>query len=143
MQRLKSILLWPMAALYLVAGVGHFTHSQLFVQIVPPMLPFPLVLVWITGLMELALGAAVLAPELRVRAAWGIIGLLVLVFPANLYMAWSDVQLALPAGWPQPTPSERWARLPVQGALIAWAWWYTRDDPREQAPPQVHSALAN
>jgi uncharacterized membrane protein len=143
MNTLKSVLLWPMAAIYLVAGVMHFTHAELFVQIVPPLLPAPLVLVWITGVMEVALGACVIAPELRVRAAWGIIGLLLLVFPANVYMWWSDVPLNLPAGWDQPTPEERLWRLPMQAVLIAWAWWYTRDDPRAEAPPPVHSALAN
>lgn len=60
---------------------------------------------------------SILIPKLRSTAGWGLILLLVAVFPANLHVAlhgWEGVHI--PA-------SVLWARLPVQGLLIAWVWW--------------------
>ena len=48
--------------------------------------------------------------------------LLVAVFPANLHMAMSPEQ------FPSISPLALWLRLPLQGVLIAWAYWYTRPE---------------
>ena len=54
-------------------------------------------------------------PATRVYAAWGIIALLVAVFPANIHAAIAEI------------PGRGgYGRLPFQALLIAWAWWYTR-----------------
>lgn len=115
---LKLVLLYLMAALYAAAGVNHFLRPHMYTRIIPPYLPAPEVLNYAAGAAEVVLGVALLFPATRSWAAWGIIALLVAVFPANLYM----YQQGAPG-----IPS--WAlllRLPLQGALIAWAWWYTR-----------------
>ncbi|MGB3779041.1 MAG: MauE/DoxX family redox-associated membrane protein [Tunicatimonas sp.] len=115
---LKLVLLYLMAALYVAAGVNHFLRPRMYVRIIPPYLPAPELLNYAAGAAEMVLGVALLFPATRPWAAWGIIALLVAVFPANLYM------------YQQGTPGiPSWAlllRLPLQGALIAWAWWYTR-----------------
>jgi uncharacterized membrane protein len=126
--RLKRPLLFPMAAAYVVAGVAHFVAPDGFVQIVPPFLPAPLLLVSLSGAAEIALGLGVLHPRTRRLAAWGLIALLVAVFPANVYMATSGVVVTgTPLGTLDPSPLVRWGRLPFQPVLIAWAWWYTRE----------------
>ena len=130
--RLKRPLLFLMGAGYVVAGVMHFVAPKLYVQIVPPSLPRPELLVYLSGVAEVALGVGVLLRRTRRVAAWGIVALLVAVFPANLYMATHDVVIeGAPEGIGDPSETARWARLPLQAVLVLWAWWYTRDPPDE------------
>ncbi|SEA19506.1 Uncharacterized membrane protein [Haloplanus vescus] len=120
----KRPLRYVMGALYVVAGLLHFVVPSLYVQIVPPILPAPLALVYLSGVAEVGVGVGVVVPRTRRYAAWATIALLVAVFPANVYMAVSMVTVeGLPGG--DPSPLVRWARLPLQGVLILWAYWYT------------------
>lgn len=125
--RLKRPLLYPMAAAYVVAGVAHFASPDAFAQIVPPFLPAPLLLVYLSGIAEIALGLGVLYPRTRRLAAWGLVALLLAVFPANIYMATSGVVVTgSTLGTLDPSPLVRWGRLPLQAVLLLWAWWYTQ-----------------
>ena len=130
--RLKRPLLYVMASSYIVAGATHFLIPEAFAQIVPPMLPYPLALAYLSGLAEIVLGVGLLIPRTRKLAAWGVIALLIAVFPANIYMAVSDVTVTGVFGRTlDPSPAVRWGRLPLQAVLICWAWWYTRPMPGE------------
>jgi uncharacterized membrane protein len=91
----------------------------------PPYLPYHLGLVYLSGLAEIVLGAAVLVPASRQLAAWGIILLLIAIFPANLHIALNDVPLA---GATEGAGVWNWVRLPLQGLLIWWAWLYTQPE---------------
>lgn len=124
--RLKRPLRYVMAALYVVAGVMHFVAPGLYVQIIPPVLPGRLALVYLSGLAEIGLGLGLLHPRTRRLAAWGIVGLLIAIFPANVYMATSSVVVEGTPGSGDPSDLVRWGRLPLQVVLVAWAWWYTR-----------------
>lgn len=116
-----------MSFLYIVAGVMHFVVPELYVQIVPPYLPSPLFLVYLSGVAEVILGAGLLFERTRRLAAWGIVALLIVIFPANVYMATSDVVIqGTPGGTADPSQAARWGRLPIQVILVLWAWWYTR-----------------
>lgn len=127
--RVKTPLVYVMGAIYVVAGVSHFVVPDLFAQIVPPQLPAPTALVYSSGVAEVAVGIGVMVPRTRRVAAWGLVGLLLAVFPANIYMATSGVVIqGAPAIIAEPGPG-RWIRLPLQGVLIAWALWYTSDTP--------------
>jgi uncharacterized membrane protein len=126
----RTALLLLMAVFYVGAGVSHFTQPAFYEEIVPPFLPAPRLLVWVSGVAEILLGLLVLVPATRRVAAWGIVGLLVAVAPANVYMAVADLQLQHAPEWMgQPSQAALWLRLPVQVLLIAWAWWYTRPAP--------------
>jgi uncharacterized membrane protein len=115
-----------LAAFFIGAGVLHFVRSSFFVQIVPPYLPYPLELVYVSGVFEILGGAGLLVPRLRRAAGWGLIALLIAVFPANVHHALGDVRVE---GW-SPSPVALWLRLPFQFVLIAWVWWCSRRDRR-------------
>ncbi len=125
MNRTKRVLLWLMAGFYVVGGFNHLMNPDFYVVIMPPGLPSPEWLVVISGLAEIVLGVFLLEPRVRALAAWGIIALLIAIFPANVYVATANV------GLPDGTPGTgnallNWVRLPFQGLFVAWAWWYTR-----------------
>jgi len=128
--RLKRPLLYVMASIYIIAGITHFVIPEAFAQIVPPMLPYPLALAYLSGVAEIVLGVGLLYSRTRKLAAWGVIALLIAIFPANIYMAVSDVTVTGVFGRTlTPSPAVQWGRLPLQGILILWAWWYTRPMP--------------
>jgi len=129
LRRFKRPLLYLMAPAYVVAGVLHFVVPELYVQIVPPIFPAALALVYLSGLAEIAVGIGLLLPRTRQYAAWATVALLVAIFPANVYMATHGVVIdGLPGGG-DPSAIVRWGRLPLQGVLILWALWYTRSSP--------------
>lgn len=103
----------------IVAGMMHFVNSEFFLKIVPPYLPLHKELVLLSGVCEILLGVLLLVPRYSRLAAWGIIALLIAVFPANVYLYQN--QDILPA-----SPIIHLLRLPLQGVLIIWAYWYTR-----------------
>jgi uncharacterized membrane protein len=127
MTRTKSILKYIFAVFFILAGLNHFRIQELYVRMMPPSLPWPLLLVYVSGLAEILLGMMLLVPSLVRLAAWGLVVLLIGVFPANIHMA---VHAEL---FPEFNAALLWARLPVQALLIAWAYWYVGDDGRREA----------
>lgn len=111
-----------LAVLFVVAGSLHFLAPQLYLRIMPPLLPAPLTLIYISGAAEIAGGLGLLLPATRHAAAWGLIALLIAVLPANIYMAIAHLQIPgiMGQSWAQ------WLRVPLQLPLIYWAWLYTR-----------------
>ena len=130
MSRIKYLLLWVMAVVYALAGFNHLMNPDFYVAIMPPGLPNPEWLNLISGLAEIVLGVFLLEPRTRAFAAWGIIALLIAVFPANVYVALENVGLGGPG---TGDPVFNIVRLPFQAVFVAWAWWYTRPDPDETA----------
>ena len=126
MSTTKRVLLYLMGAFYIFAGINHFRDPEFYMPMMPPYLPWHLELVYLSGVAEVVLGLAVLVPAWRRVAAWGIILLLIAVFPANLHIALYNVPIG---GASEGAGALNWVRLPFQLVLIAWAWWYTRPDP--------------
>ncbi len=107
-----------LSLLFVAAGLNHFRSTPLYVSIMPPYLPFPLALVYLSGLAEIAGGVGVAVPQTRRAAGWGLLMLLLAVFPANIYMATDKV---VPDSYQIPT-FLLWARLPLQFVLMFWVW---------------------
>ena len=105
---------------FISAGVMHFIRPGFYLKLMPPYLPWPLGLVYVSGVAEILLGLLVVIPKYTRLAAWGLIALLIAVFPANLYVAMN------PQAMPDVNPRSLWIRLPFQLVFIAWAWWFTR-----------------
>jgi uncharacterized membrane protein len=111
-----------LSAFFIVAGTMHFVAPDAYVRIVPPVLPVPGVLVLLSGVAEIFGGCGLLLPFTQRLAAWGLVLLLLVVFPANIYTAVSHVSFPGIFGqsWVQ------WLRLPLQIPLILWALRYTK-----------------
>jgi uncharacterized membrane protein len=103
-------------------GTLHFTHTRVYVGIMPPYLPAHRELVLISGAAEIAGGAGVLVPATRRHARWWLIALLVAVFPANVQMALHPEPYGIPR-W------ALWARLPFQAVFGALVWRATSARP--------------
>jgi uncharacterized membrane protein len=104
------------AAFFVVAGTFHFLKPDLYLQIMPPYFPAPQLLVTVSGVAEIAGGLGLLIRPVRRAAGWGLIALLIAVFPANIYMVQHPGQFHF-------APWILWARLPLQAMFIAWLWF--------------------
>jgi uncharacterized membrane protein len=129
----KRIALWLAAALYVAAGALHFIKTELYLRIMPPYLPWHLWLVWISGVFEILGGLGLLYWRTRKAAAWGLVALLIAVFPANIYMATNPID----AGAASIAPALRWGRLPLQVLLAAWLIWCTHTSRTRSLPGSV------
>jgi uncharacterized membrane protein len=103
---------------FVAAGVNHFVAPRAYRKIVPPGFGDPGLLVAVSGVAEIAGGLAALVPATRRASGWGLMALLVAVFPANIHMA----------RHPEAVPGLRvprvllWLRLPLQPLMVWWAW---------------------
>jgi uncharacterized membrane protein len=107
------------AVFYIAAGSLHFIKPAPYLGIMPPYIPWHGAMVRVSGAFEILGGLGLLVPATRRAAAWGLVALLIAVFPANLYMAMHPVE----AGAEAIAPVLRWGRLPLQAVLI---WWLLR-----------------
>ena len=111
--------LYLMAFLYIIAGINHFRKPGMYIRIIPPFFKNPKLINTLSGIAEMLLGILLMFPFSKRFAAWGIIALLIAIFPANLFM-FQDKK----AGFGLP----KWilfVRLPLQIVLIYWAYQYT------------------
>lgn len=130
----KNKELWRviLAVSIIIVGMTHFVVPQPFVKIMPPQLPYPLGLVYLSGFYEILGGIGLLVPPVSQAAAWGLILLFIAVFPANINMAVNHIKIeTIPYS---DSPWLQAIRLPFQAVFIAWAWWYTKpSDKAKQA----------
>ncbi len=127
MRRGVQILL---AVFFLVAGILHFQLDDAFARIVPPMLPFPVAIVWITGVMEIAVAVALIAKWRLPLTGLLLSAYLLAVLPANIYMAIAQI----PLGDTALSPVALWVRVALQFPLIALVLWCTGAPPFRKAP---------
>lgn len=113
--RRGSLLL--IAAFFTAAGINHVRDPALYLAMMPASLPWPHALNLIVGAAEIAGGLGVLPRATRRAAGWGLIALLVAIFPANLRMLATGFPGAELPTW------VLWVRLPLQPLMMAWVWW--------------------
>jgi len=116
----KKISLYIMSVFYSLAGINHFVHPSFYEKIMPPYLPCHLSLIYISGICETGLGLLLLYQKARSVSAWGIILLLIAVFPANVQMFLNYLHENRPGLWISIV------RLPLQIVLIGWAYNFTK-----------------
>ena len=117
---------WGLTVFMIGTGVMHFVAADAFAQIVPPQLPWPYALVWISGVLEILLALCLIPESTRRLAGWGLATLYVAVFPANIYMAVAHVHVR---DMPPLPPAVLWGRLPWQAVFIAIALWASKPPP--------------
>jgi uncharacterized membrane protein len=127
MNMLKIFFKYLLVLFFVGAGINHFLNPELYLKMMPAYLPWHLFLIYLSGCFEIGLGMMVLLPKFSPQAGWGLIALLIAVFPANVHMALH------PEAFPTLPPIALWIRLPLQALLIAWAHWVTRPHARKQA----------
>lgn len=121
MSKREKIGLFIMAAFYVIAGANHFIHPDFYKKIMPPWLPWHYFIIYFSGVCEIVFGSLLIPQQTRKPAAWGIIALLVAVFPANIQMMLNY--------WHQQSPN-LWVailRLPLQILLIGWAYMFAKN----------------
>ena len=120
MHTIKRILKWLLGIAFIAAGMLHFIYAGFYLKIMPPVLPAPLFLVYLSGVFQIALGILFLISKFTRLAAFGLIALLIAVFPANIYMA------ANPQIFPEYSPAALYIRLPLQLILIVLVYWISK-----------------
>ena len=119
---LKFITILIMSCFYMNVGVKHFVEPEWFLQIMPPNFPHHYQAVYWSGFFELLFGFLLINPKTRFIAGWGIIFVMITVFPANLYLAVTD-------GAAMNISKElAWGRLPFQYMFIGLAFWHAKDN---------------
>ena len=118
--KIKTISIIIMSLFYIIAGTNHFINPDWYVRIVPPIFPFKTAIVYISGILEIILGSLLIFPKTRFIAGWGLIILLVAVYPANIYVALTNGEAM------DITPLIAWGRLPFQFVLIGIAYWHSK-----------------
>lgn len=118
MNRLRLVFRWLAALFFVVAGANHFRQPEIYLGMMPPALPWPEALNYMSGAAEILGGLGLLLVCTRRLAAWGLLALLVAVFPANLHVALQGKMPGLDV-----SPLTLWLRLPFQFVFMAWVWW--------------------
>ncbi|MFO0797802.1 MAG: DoxX family protein [Gemmataceae bacterium] len=120
MTRAAVVRRWVLGLAFVAAGVNHFVQPDFYTRLMPPYLPWHAELVFLSGVAEVALGLLALPARTAPAAGWGLVALLVAVFPANVHMAMN------PELFPEIPAWVPYARLPLQGVFIWWAYRWTR-----------------
>ena len=117
---IKLVTIYLMSLFYTSIGIKHFINAEWFMQIMPPYLPYHKALIYLSGAFEIILGLMLLLKKTRFFAAWGLIVLLIAVFPANIYLAQTNGAAI------NISPVLAWGRLPFQAVFIALAFWHSK-----------------
>jgi uncharacterized membrane protein len=104
---------------FVFTGVSHFLMPDMFMKLMPPFIPFPLAMVYISGVFEILGGIGLIISKTKKAASYGLILLLLAVYPANIYTALENIQL----GGFMNYPAYQWFRVALQIPLIVWVWW--------------------
>ena len=116
----KKIVLIGLAAFFINVGIDHFVNPDFYLSIMPPAFPLHIEAVYISGVFEILGGIGVLIPKFRRFSGWGLVALLIAVYPANIYMAIS------PDTFPDIPVSALYFRLVLQFIFFYWAYSVTR-----------------
>ena len=119
--RLITILV--MSFLYVFIGVKHFIDPQYFINITPPQIEYKSFAVYFTGVLEVLGGLLILNKKTRKTGAYMLIFLLIIVFPANIYLYLSETPQQLLG----ISKTQALTRIPFQAPLILIAYWHSKE----------------
>ena len=116
----RKFSLFGLSLFFIYFGIDHFINPEFYLSIMPPAFPLHAEAVYISGFFEILGGISVLIAPLRKIAGWGLVALLICVYPANIYMA------ITPEAFPEISIGLLYFRLPLQFLFIYWAYSATR-----------------
>jgi len=119
----RTMLRWLLGAFLIVAGIAHFAAPESFRAQVPAWMPLPAAVIAVSGAVEIALGAGLIAArdaERRRLTGWAVAGFLIVVWVGNISQAVSATD-----GFGLRTDMARWIRVAAQPLLVIWALWST------------------
>ncbi len=120
----KSITILVMSLMYVFIGVKHFTDPQYFINITPPQIEYKSFAVYFTGALEVLGGLLILNKKTRKAGAYTLIFLLIIVFPANIYLYLSEIPQQLLG----VSKTQALTRMPFQAPLIVIAYWHSKEN---------------
>ncbi len=123
MEYIKLCIIIIMSVFYIGVGFAHFISPEKFLLIMPPYLPFHLELIYVSGFVEILLGVLLLIKRFRFFAGFGLIVLLIFVFPANIYLYTSDIARD---AYGQISKLDALIRMFFQLPLIMIAYWHSQ-----------------
>lgn len=115
----RKLACWGLGLAFIYFSMGHFVQTNGMVEMLPQWVPMRLPLVYVTGVLEVAIAIALFIPAYQSIASQLAIAVFVAFFPANIYAALNGVGL----GGHQWGPVYLLIRGPLQIVLIAWAYW--------------------
>lgn len=119
----KILLTYIMGLGYIWVGISHFYNTDFFLKIMPPSFPLHLESVYLSGFFEIIFGMGIMIKFFRKYASWGLILLLIAVYPANIYLAFNEVaqnKIGISSFMAS------WVRLPIQFVLIGLAYFVSK-----------------
>ena len=119
------VLLIALSLLFINIGIDHFVNPDFYRNIMPAYLPMHTEAIYISGFFEILGGVAILSPKLRSMAGWGLVLLLIVVFPVNIHMAVN------PNLFPDIPLSFLYIRLVLQFIIIYWTYFATQLSPQK------------
>ena len=122
-ETLKSITVYCLALLYVVVGFKHFTDLDFFLVIIPPYIPYPELMVYTSGLIEITSSLLLISRKTRKYGALGLFVLLIAVFPANIYLFNSELAQSIYG----ISRQDALIRLPFQIPLLVIAYWHSKE----------------
>ena len=116
----RKLALLAFSSFFIIVGIDHFINPDFYLAIMPPMLPLHLEAVYISGFFEILGGLGLLLSRFRKISGWGLLALLIAVYPANIYMAMT------PEAFPEISIFALYFRLALQFLFFFWAYSLTR-----------------
>ncbi len=123
-KKYKLITVLVMSFMYIFVGVKHFTNPQYFINITPPQIEYKSFAVYFTGALEVLGGLLILSKKTRKTGSYILIFLLVVVFPANIYLYFSEIPQQLLG----ISKTQALTRMPFQAPLILLAYWHSKEN---------------
>ena len=105
-------------------ALGHFLYTKGMALMVPGVIRFKRGMVYLTGVMEVLLGLALLFPGFRFWAGVALIAMLVLMLPANIHAALKRINYETGA-YDGPGPRYLWFRVPEQVLFVVWICYFS------------------
>jgi uncharacterized membrane protein len=118
---LKKTSLYTIGFFFVITSIAHFFLDDFLVSIIPPILPYKRILIYVSGFYEFLIGMLMLLSPFKKLAAWGMIALLVAVFPVHIYMQFNQ------ENFPQFSEIFFPLRITLQLVFIYWAYIHTKD----------------